>query len=92
MDVAMPLMNGDEATRQIKLHLPQTRVIALSMYDEAEHGREMHRAGAESYVLKTAPSEELLAAIRATRRTRVSQDQVRPPTAGPAATAQDSSR
>ena len=59
MDVSMPVIDGDEATRQIKTHLPQTRVIALSMYDEPEKMERMHRAGAESYVLKTAPSEEL---------------------------------
>ena len=64
MDVSMPLMNGDEATRQIKRHVPGTRVVALSMYDEAETIQRMHEAGAESYVLKTAPAEELLAAIR----------------------------
>ncbi|RPJ36994.1 MAG: PAS domain S-box protein, partial [Planctomycetaceae bacterium] len=64
MDVSMPLMNGDEATRQIKRHVPATRVVALSMYDEVETIERMHEAGAESYVLKTAPSEELLAAIR----------------------------
>jgi PAS domain S-box-containing protein len=64
IDVAMPLINGDEATRQIKTHLPQTRVIALSMHEESDMVERMHRAGAESYVLKTAPSEELLAAIR----------------------------
>ncbi len=64
MDVSMPLMNGDEATRQIKRHVPGTRVVALSMYDEAETIERMYEAGAESYVLKNAPSEELLAAIR----------------------------
>jgi PAS domain S-box-containing protein len=64
MDVAMPLINGDEATRQIKMHLPATRVVALSMYEEADLVERMCRAGAESYVLKTAPAEELLAAIR----------------------------
>jgi PAS domain S-box-containing protein len=64
MDVAMPLINGDEATRQILRHLPQTRIVALSMYDEAGAIERMNRAGAESYVLKTAPSDELLAAVR----------------------------
>ncbi len=64
MDVAMPLMSGDQATRQIKTYLPQTRVIALSMYDEADKQERMYQAGAEGYVLKTASSEELLAAIR----------------------------
>jgi CheY-like chemotaxis protein len=64
MDVSMPVMSGDEATRQIKRHRPQTRVIALSMHDEAQVSNRMRRAGAAAYLSKTAPSEELLAAIR----------------------------
>jgi len=64
MDVSMPLMGGEEATRQIKAYLPGTRVIGLSMYDQPDKRETMYRAGAEGYVLKTAPSEELLAAIR----------------------------
>jgi len=64
MDVAMPLIDGDEATRQIKRLQPRTRIIALSMYDEPETAERMYKAGAESYVLKTAPSEDLLAALR----------------------------
>ncbi len=64
MDVSMPLMGGDQATRQIKAHLPQTRVIALSMYDEAEKKQKMFEAGAEGYILKTISAEELLATIR----------------------------
>jgi len=64
MDVAMPLIDGDEATRQIKQHMPDTRVIALSMYEEHENVEKMLAAGAEAYILKTASSDELLAAIR----------------------------
>jgi PAS domain S-box-containing protein len=64
MDVAMPLMNGDEAPRQIRGHLPGTRVVALSMYEEDNMIDRMRRAGAESYILKTSPSEELLTAVR----------------------------
>jgi len=64
MDVSMPLIDGDDATRQIKRHLPKTRVVALSMHAEPETIERMHRAGAESYVLKTASSADLLAAIR----------------------------
>ncbi len=67
MDVSMPVISGDEATRQIKEYLPQTRVIALSMYDEAQVTDRMRGAGAAAYLLKTAPSEELLAAIRGPR-------------------------
>ena len=63
MDVSMPVVSGDEATEQIKARMPQMRVVALSMYEEADMIDRMKRAGAESYVLKTAPSEELLAAI-----------------------------
>ncbi len=65
MDAAMPVMSGEEATRQIKRQLPRTRVVALSMFGEVEMAEKMRRAGAAAYLLKTAPSEELLAAIRA---------------------------
>jgi signal transduction histidine kinase len=64
MDVSMPLIDGDEATHQIKEHLPTTRVIALSTHNEPQTIEKMYQAGAESYVLKTASSEELLAALR----------------------------
>ncbi len=64
MEVVVPLIDGDEATRQIKAHMPQTRVVALSMDEKAQTVERMRRAGAESYVLKNASSEELLAAIR----------------------------
>jgi PAS domain S-box-containing protein len=68
MDVSMPLIEGAAATRQIKACLPRARVIALSMHDQVEKIDAMYRAGAEDYVLKTAPSEELLAAIRGKER------------------------
>jgi CheY-like chemotaxis protein len=64
MDVAMPVMRGEQATRQIKLYLPETRVIALSMYDEADEKERMFQAGAEGYILKTVSTEKLVAAIR----------------------------
>lgn len=69
----MPVMAGDEATRQIKLYLPQTRIIALSMSEEAQISRKMRRAGAEMYLLKTSPSEQLLAAIRKKRQAGINQ-------------------
>ncbi len=64
MDVSMPVMSGEEATRRIKQDLPRTRIVSLSMRAEPEVRERMHEAGAESYVLKTAPYKELLAAIR----------------------------
>jgi CheY-like chemotaxis protein len=64
MDVSMPLIDGDVATRQIKERLPRTRVIALSTYNEPGMRAKMRRAGAEQYVLKTASADELLVALR----------------------------
>ncbi len=64
MDVAMPMMPGDEAARQIKATLPQARIIALSMFEEPGVAQRMRDAGAEVYWPKTGPSEGLLAAIR----------------------------
>ena len=64
MDVSMPLMNGDEASRQIKMLSPDTRIVALSMFEDNEMVQKMFEAGAESYVLKTASPAKLLAAIR----------------------------
>jgi PAS domain S-box-containing protein len=64
MDVTMPVMEGDEATRQIKRRMPWARVVGLSMFEEPAMVEKMRRAGAQSYVSKTAPAEKLLAAIR----------------------------
>ncbi len=68
MDVAMPAMAGDEAARSIGQYLPQTRIVALSMFEETSIAERMRRAGAQTYLLKTSPAEELLAAIRGVRR------------------------
>ncbi len=64
MDVSMPVMGGDEATRRIKAEMRHTRVIALSMFEEHSVGERMLDAGAELYLPKAGPSEGLLAAIR----------------------------
>lgn len=65
MDIAMPGMNGIEATRLIKSSLPGTAVIALTAYDDLPYISAILEAGAAGYVLKTAKSEELVLAIRA---------------------------
>ena len=55
MDVSMPQLDGDEATRQIKAHWPQTRVVALSMHEEPIVAEKMQRAGAENVRAEDRP-------------------------------------
>jgi len=65
MDIAMPNMNGIEATRRIVEKNPETGVVILSMhYDESYVLRSL-KAGARAYLLKDALKSELIAAIRA---------------------------
>jgi two-component system response regulator NreC len=65
MDVAMPELNGIEATRRITDSSPRTRVLALSMYKDSVYVREILRAGARGFLLKDAIDRDLLAAVRA---------------------------
>ena len=64
MDVAMPELNGIEATRRLMETSPRTRVLALSMHKDAVYVREILRAGARGYLLKDAIDADLLAAVR----------------------------
>jgi len=64
MDVAMPDLNGIEATRQIISEMPKMKVIALSMYADRRFVANMLKAGASGYLLKDCASEELVRAIR----------------------------
>lgn len=65
MDVAMPDLNGIEATRRIIAELPHTKVIALSMHFDKEFVIAMLKVGALGYLLKDCAVEELICAIRA---------------------------
>ena len=65
MDIAMPLLNGLEATRQIKREHPEIKVLVLTMYDHEEYYRQVLEAGASGYIIKRAAANELVAAIRA---------------------------
>jgi DNA-binding NarL/FixJ family response regulator len=65
MDVAMPELNGIEATRRLLGALPHARVIALSMHKDSVYVREVLRAGARGYLLKDSGAEDLVRAIRA---------------------------
>ena len=64
MDIAMPRLNGIEATRRILAKRPETRVIALSMHADGQYVVEMLRAGASGYLLKDCAEEDLAQAIR----------------------------
>jgi DNA-binding NarL/FixJ family response regulator len=64
MDVAMPDLNGIEATRQIVAELPGVKIIALSMHDDRRFVLNMLKAGAAGYMLKDCAFKDLAKAIR----------------------------
>lgn len=68
MDIAMPRLNGLEATSQIKKIYPEAKVLILTMHDNEEYIRRALASGAMGYILKDAASRELLNAIRAVHR------------------------
>jgi len=63
MDIAMPVLNGLEATRQIKRALPDTKVLALTMYNDEEYVFQILKSGASGYLIKETAANELIAAI-----------------------------
>jgi len=65
MDIAMPDLNGIEATRRIRTEAPGVKVIALSMHMDKRFVRHMFAAGASGYVLKESAFEEVSMAIKA---------------------------
>jgi DNA-binding NarL/FixJ family response regulator len=65
MDVAMPDMNGIEATRRIRSEVPQVKVIGLSLHAERRPVTRMLGAGASGYLLKGGAFQELVSAIHA---------------------------
>jgi len=64
MDIAMPMLNGLDTTRQLSELHPDVRVIILSIYSDEEHVYQALRAGASGYLLKGAATEELELALR----------------------------
>lgn len=71
IDIAMPELNGIEATRQIVTEVPGVKVIALSMHADKHFVRGMLQAGASGYLLKHCASQELVQAIRAVLNNQV---------------------
>lgn len=65
VDIGLKDMNGLELTAQIAARAPHARVLILSMYDNREYVSTSLRVGAAGYVLKDAPSAEIIAAVEA---------------------------
>jgi DNA-binding NarL/FixJ family response regulator len=64
MDIGLPGLNGIEATQEILRHVPETRVIILSMYDDEHSVVSAIRSGARAFVLKRASDSDLVDALR----------------------------
>src|SRR3954451_1371195 len=64
IDIAMPVLNGLEATRQITRTVPSTKVLILSSYSDDEYVQQLTEAGAAGYLIKQTAANELLKAIR----------------------------
>jgi DNA-binding NarL/FixJ family response regulator len=65
LDIAMRGLNGIEATRQIRVSLPECRIIMLTMHSTTAHVRSAFDAGAHGYLLKESAADETVAAIAA---------------------------
>ncbi len=70
MDVSMPDLNGIEATRKLLQLRPACKIVALSGHTDPQLVREMLRAGASAYVLKSTAYDELVRAIRTAHSNR----------------------
>ena len=71
MDMVMPIMDGATATRAIRQQFPQVQVIALTSFKEGELIKNALEAGAIGYLLKDVTADDLVRAIRAAQRGRV---------------------
>jgi DNA-binding NarL/FixJ family response regulator len=68
MDLAMPVLNGLEATRQIVKQVPATKVLVLTSHEDGECVTQLMQAGAAGYLLKQTAANDLPVAIRQVRR------------------------
>ncbi|MDE3067993.1 MAG: response regulator transcription factor [Verrucomicrobiota bacterium] len=67
MDIAMPNLNGLEATRQIVKEVPSAKLLVLSSYNDDEYVHQVTEAGATGYLLKQTAATDLINAVRETR-------------------------
>ena len=70
VDIAMPLLNGLDAVRQLKAKMPEIKLICLTMNEDPDLAGEAMREGASGYLLKTSPATELFHAIQQVLRGR----------------------
>ncbi|MDB6032098.1 MAG: LuxR family transcriptional regulator [Verrucomicrobiales bacterium] len=68
LDLAMPILNGLEATKQILKAAPETKILILSSYTDEERVRQLVHEGALGYLIKQSAATDLLKAIRETRK------------------------
>jgi DNA-binding NarL/FixJ family response regulator len=68
MDIAMPSLNGLEATRQISKESPKSHVLILSSYSDDEYVQQLTDAGASGYLVKQTAANDLVVAIREAKK------------------------
>ena len=64
VDIAMPVLNGLDASQQVKKILPNVKVVFLTMNPDADVAAEAFRRGASGYLLKTSAAAEMVTAVR----------------------------
>ena len=68
LDISMPILNGVQATRQIRKFNPKIKILILSMHKDEEYVREVFLAGATGYILKQTTGPDLISAIKEVNR------------------------
>lgn len=74
MDIRMPELDGIETTRQLKEASPDVKVVMLTTFDDRDYVKSAMDAGASGYLLKTADSDEIAAAVRTAQAGKVALD------------------
>ena len=64
MDISMPVMGGEEATRLVKKQMPEVKVIALTMHSDKHYIKSMLEAGVDGYLFKNCTYNQLIDAIK----------------------------
>jgi len=68
LDISMPVLNGVQATKQIRKFNPKIKILILSMHKDEEYVREVFHAGAAGYILKQTTGADLISAIKEVNR------------------------